>query len=123
MVYSSSDSSLLLARTASALLTLEVVTCRMVIVTTKGALATVGIKELKTRLSEYVDRTREGERFLVTDRGEPVAELIPLTPERRALARLVEEGAVEWQGGKPKGLRGIVVRGEPVSETIIRDRR
>jgi prevent-host-death family protein len=92
-------------------------------VTTKSATATVGIKELKTRLSEYMDRTREGERFLVTDRGEPVAELIPLSPERRALAKLVNEGALEWRGGKPKGLRGVVVRGEPVSETIIRDRR
>jgi hypothetical protein len=40
-----------------------------------------------------------------------------------AVAKLVEEGLVEWQGGKPKGLRGITVRGEPVSETIIRDRR
>lgn len=29
----------------------------------------------------------------------------------------------EWQGGKPKGFRGVVVRGVPVSETIIRDRR
>ena len=85
--------------------------------------SSVGIKELKTRLSEYVGRTREGERFLVTDRGEPVAELIPLSPERQALARLAEEGGVEWQGGKPKGLRGVVVRGEPVSETILRDRR
>jgi prevent-host-death family protein len=83
----------------------------------------VGIKDLKTRLSEYVGRTREGERFLVTDRGEPVAELIPLSPERQALAKLAEQGAVEWQGGKPKGLRGVVVRGEPVSETILRDRR
>ncbi len=92
-------------------------------VATKSAVAVVGIKELKTRLSEYVDRTREGERFLVTDRGEPVAELIPLTPERRALAKLVEAGEVEWHGGKPKGLRGIVVCGEPVSETVIRDRR
>jgi prevent-host-death family protein len=92
-------------------------------VTTKNAAATVGIKELKTRLSEYVDRTREGERFLVTDRGEPVAELVPLSPERMALSKLAEEGAVEWGGGKPKGLRGIVIRGEPVSETIIRDRR
>jgi len=92
-------------------------------VVTKSAAAAVGIKELKTRLSEYVDRTREGERFLVTDRGEPVAELIPLTPERRALTKLVEAGEVEWHGGKPKGLRGIVVRGEPVSDTIIRDRR
>lgn len=91
--------------------------------TTEGAAVKVGIKELKTRLSEYVERTREGERFLVTDRGEPVAELIPLSPERQALAKLAAEGAVEWEGGKPKGLRGIFVRGEPVSETIIRDRR
>lgn len=91
--------------------------------TTKSAPVTVGIKELKTRLSEYVERTREGERFLVTDRGEPVAELIPLSPERQALAKLAAEGAVEWGGGKPKGLRGIFVRGEPVSETIIRARR
>ena len=91
--------------------------------TTKSTAATVGIKELKTKLSEYMDRTRGGERFLVTDRGEPVAEIIPLSPERRALAKLVSEGTVEWQGGKPKGLRGVVVRGEPVSETILRDRR
>ncbi|HEY0511137.1 MAG TPA: type II toxin-antitoxin system prevent-host-death family antitoxin [Thermoanaerobaculia bacterium] len=91
--------------------------------TTNAAAVTVGIKELKTRLSEYVGRTREGESFLVTDRGEPVAELIPLSPERQALAKLADEGIVEWTGGKPKGLRGVVVRGEPISETIIRDRR
>ena len=91
--------------------------------TAKSAAVAVGIKELKIHLSEYVGRTREGERFLVTDRGEPVAELIPLSAERQALAKLAAEGAVEWGGGKPKGLRGIFVRGEAVSETIIRDRR
>ena len=46
-----------------------------------------------------------------------------ISPVRQALAKLVEEGKVEWNGGKPKGLRGVVVRGEPISETIIRDRR
>jgi hypothetical protein len=56
-------------------------------------------------------------------KGEPVAELIPLNPERRALAKLVEAGKVEWQGGKPTGIRGITVRGELVSETIIKDRQ
>ena len=91
--------------------------------TTKNAAATVGIKELKAHLSDYVTRSREGERFLVTDRGEPVAELIPLSPERRSLSRLNAAGVIEWRGGKPKGLRGVVVRGEPVSETIVRDRR
>lgn len=38
---------------------------------------TVGIRELKNRLSEYVRRARSGEGVLVTDRGEVVAELGP----------------------------------------------
>ena len=33
--------------------------------------------ELKTGLSEILDRVREGEAFTVTERGEPVAELLP----------------------------------------------
>jgi len=36
---------------------------------------TVGIRELKNRLSEYVRQVRSGEDILVTDRGEVVAEL------------------------------------------------
>jgi len=48
---------------------------------------------------------------------------VPSIPLRQMLEKLVEEGVIEWDGGKPKGLRGVVVRGEPVSETIIRDRR
>jgi antitoxin (DNA-binding transcriptional repressor) of toxin-antitoxin stability system len=38
---------------------------------------TVGIRELKDRLSEYLRRTSAGERLLVTDRGEVIAELGP----------------------------------------------
>lgn len=36
----------------------------------------VGLRELKNRLSEYVREVRSGEAVLVTDRGEVVAELI-----------------------------------------------
>ena len=38
---------------------------------------TVGVRELKNRLSEYLRHVRAGEGVLVTDRGEVVAELIP----------------------------------------------
>ena len=38
---------------------------------------TVGVRELKNRLSEYVRHVRSGESVLVTDRGEVVAELVP----------------------------------------------
>jgi antitoxin (DNA-binding transcriptional repressor) of toxin-antitoxin stability system len=38
---------------------------------------TVGIRELKNRLSEYLRDVRAGESVLVTDRGEVVAEFSP----------------------------------------------
>jgi prevent-host-death family protein len=37
----------------------------------------VGVRELKNRLSQYLRDGRAGERALVTDRGEVVAELAP----------------------------------------------
>jgi antitoxin (DNA-binding transcriptional repressor) of toxin-antitoxin stability system len=38
---------------------------------------TVGVRELKNRLSEYLREVRAGESVLVTDRGEVVAEVSP----------------------------------------------
>jgi prevent-host-death family protein len=53
---------------------------------------TVGLRELKNRLSEYVRDVRSGEGVLVTDRGEVVAELIP--PGQRIDERGVPSGLV-----------------------------
>src|SRR5262249_35469700 len=41
---------------------------------------TVGLRELKNRLAEYVREVRAGEGVLVTDRGQVVAELVPPGP-------------------------------------------
>ena len=38
---------------------------------------TIGIRELKSRLSEVVRAVKGGEHVLVTDRGTVVAELVP----------------------------------------------
>src|SRR5687768_11784375 len=38
---------------------------------------TVGVRELKNRLSEYIRHVRSGERVAITDRGEIVAEMSP----------------------------------------------
>lgn len=40
-----------------------------------GTVKTVGVKELKNRLSEYLRDVRRGTRVLVTDRSEVVAEV------------------------------------------------
>lgn len=41
-------------------------------------MADVGVRELKQRLSEYLDRAERGELVRVTDRGRPKALLGPL---------------------------------------------
>lgn len=41
------------------------------------AMKSVGLRDLKNRLGEYVREVRSGEAVLVTDRGQVVAELIP----------------------------------------------
>jgi prevent-host-death family protein len=83
----------------------------------------VGIRELKAHLSHYVRLAREGGRVVVTDRGEEVAELRSVTPLSPGLRELIDSGMVRWSGGKPacRPLR-LKIRGEPLSETVIRMR-
>jgi prevent-host-death family protein len=47
----------------------------------------IGIKELKAKLSEYVRAARAGETVLVTDRGEVVAALGPASDRVREIGR------------------------------------
>jgi prevent-host-death family protein len=59
----------------------------------------VGIRELKNRLSLYLRRVKAGETIIITERGKPVGQIVPIQanlPGR--LAKLVEAGLVEWNG-------------------------
>jgi len=51
----------------------------------------VGIRELKKRLSEYLDRVAAGETLRITDRGRPKAIIRPI-PDVSVVARGQEEG-------------------------------
>jgi prevent-host-death family protein len=57
-------------------------------------MAEVGIRELRDHLSRYLERVQAGEELTVTDRGRPVALLIPVS-EPRAFDRLVTDGVIE----------------------------
>ena len=52
----------------------------------------VGVRELRQNLSVYLGRIDRDERFEVTDRGNPVALLIPLESYHSPLQRLIAEG-------------------------------
>ncbi len=81
----------------------------------------VGIRALRDRLSEYVERVRAGEELVVTDRGRAVARLVPVGHER-ALDRLIREGLVEPAPvtARRRPSRRVAADG-PVSELV--DRR
>ena len=87
---------------------------------------TVGIRELKSRLSHYLDKVKAGETLAVTDRGQVVAFLLPATgaPAFESLIRLVREERASWSGGKPSGPgEPVEIRGRAVSEIVIEERR
>ena len=52
----------------------------------------VGIRELRQNLSVYLRRVQTGEPLEVTDRGRPVALLVPLPDRASPLERLIESG-------------------------------
>jgi prevent-host-death family protein len=60
----------------------------------------VGVRALKERLSEYLERAARGELIVVTDRGEPKALLGPV-PGRLDLERGVAEKWIRPGTGEP----------------------
>ena len=89
-------------------------------------MVSVGVRELKNRLSHYLARVREGEEIMVTERGKDVAVIRP--PERsevqRAFEKLRDEGVVHWSGRRPTvPARPVRGRGKLVSDLVIEDRR
>lgn len=54
-------------------------------------LETIGIFEAKTHLSEIIDHVEQGDRYILTRNGKPVAELCPLKSvtekRKRGIAR------------------------------------
>ncbi len=83
----------------------------------------VGIKELKTRLSSYVDKVRGGEEVVITEHGKEVALVVPISRERKAIKMLIDSGKAKWSGGKPEGLENVRIKGKPLSRTVLEDRR
>ena len=88
------------------------------------------IREMKNRLSQYIKRVRAGREVVITDRGKPVARLVPIGPAVADEADIVARTlALPWarpgKGGKPKGLRaGVKLRGKgpTAAEIVLQDR-
>jgi prevent-host-death family protein len=89
------------------------------------AQVTVGIRELKARLSSYVRQAKSGASVIITDRGEPVARLVPMgrSLEDR-MEDLLEAGLITWSGRNLARIAPVVgTRGQQsVAELVLQDR-
>ena len=93
-------------------------------------MSTVGVKQLKDHLTEYLRHTKHGEEVIVTERGTPIALIQPIRSAAKAasleakLARLAAQGAVTLPTQKPlKRVRLVKVSGKPISKAIVEERR
>ncbi len=77
----------------------------------------VGIKDAKNNLSSLVSQARAGTRVFLTNRGQRVAELVPLEVEAPALANR----GLGWLKGKAKLPRDYQKWKEESSKAILKD--
>ena len=92
-------------------------------------MSTVGIKELKNRLTHYLRLTQKGEEVIVTDRGKPVAVIHHITSDQpvltreRRLAQLAAQGKIFLPSRKlATRLKPVPYKGRSVAQAVIEDR-
>ena len=87
---------------------------------------TVGIRQLKENLGQYMNRVRTGEKIIITDRRKEIAVIIPLEKKDKEekIYKLIRSGMASWHGGKPNGIAArIISKGKSVSDAVIEGRR
>jgi prevent-host-death family protein len=71
---------------------------------------TVSVRELRSRLSEYIRRVENGEELTITRSGRPVGRIVPTAADQRLEKSTLERlDSLPWirpgRGGKPKPSR------------------
>lgn len=89
----------------------------------------IGIRELKDRLSEILQRAGSGEEIIVTHHGQPLCQIAPIEPSPFELPDFLKRAAAEgWlkpatTSGFKKIRRFTAKKGSPSSEELLREGR
>jgi prevent-host-death family protein len=75
----------------------------------------VGIRELKTQLSEYLRRVKAGQTIVITERGQPIGRIIPqpISLEER-MQYLFDACLASWSGKKPDRIEPMVINNSDI---------
>ena len=86
---------------------------------------TIAIRELKAKLSQVLARAQAGEVIEVTSHKRPIARIVGIPAQAGVgLRGLIGDGALSWNGGKPRFARPkqLGSRATPVSRIVLEDR-
>ena len=92
-------------------------------------MSTVGIKDLKNRLTHYLRLIQKGEEVIVTDRGQPFAVIHHITSDERVLSRegrldqLATQGKICLPSRKlARRFKLVPYKGPSTVQAVIQDR-
>lgn len=91
----------------------------------------VGVAKIKASLSSYLKKVKAGHEVLITERGLPVAKLVPLDGKLKAASereQLIREGRLIPGTGRIRDELLIPLKGDPavglsVLEALLEERR
>ena len=89
----------------------------------------LGLREANQRFSKAIRAVRAGTQVVLTDRGRPIAVIVPIKGDHAreaALRAMADEGLITPAARKgpmpPPRWRPVRVTGKPLSQTIIDER-
>jgi prevent-host-death family protein len=86
---------------------------------------TVGIRELKSGLSGYLQQVKAGSTLVITDRGQPIGRIVPIKPSLETqMQELLQTGLVNWSGHPLISLEPVVkVQGQQTVADLLLENR
>ena len=85
----------------------------------------VGIRELKARLSLYLRKVKGGTTLLITERGKPIGRIVPLKASlQERMEELSGAGLATWNGRRLARRKPVARARGPrtVSDLLLEDR-
>lgn len=85
----------------------------------------VGIREFRSQMKSWMERARSGEEIVITERGQPIARLVPVSG-RSGLQGLEDRGLILRRPTNPDfdlgSIKPVKVEGS-ISDLVVEQRR
>lgn len=70
----------------------------------------IGVRDLKTHLSTYLEKVKKGHTVIITSHGKPIARLTPTREELMDRVKALQDaGLIAWSGRKLKPAKPVAV--------------